>query len=104
LGAISPRDGVVPNSCKSNSRNTVDDPGIARPKRKAPEAHAALKAFAADHRRREEGLGRAAEELRTERDQAIRTAYEDGMAMSEIALVLVISHQRVSQIVRSHER
>ncbi len=77
---------------------------IARPKRKAPEAHAVLKEFAATYRRGEVELERAAEALHSDRDQAIRTAYEDGMAMSEIAAVLAISHQRVSQIVRSHDR
>jgi DNA-directed RNA polymerase specialized sigma subunit len=39
--------------------------------------------------------------LRDDRDQAIGTAYNDGMSMSDIATVLALSHQRVSQIVRS---
>jgi DNA-directed RNA polymerase specialized sigma subunit len=90
--------------CKSNSGNTADDPGIARPPRKAPEAHAALKAFAIDLRRREEDLARANEQLRADRDEAIRKAYAGGMTMTEIAAVLALSHQRVSQIVRSHDR
>jgi DNA-directed RNA polymerase specialized sigma subunit len=46
-------------------------------------------------------LNQRAEKLRAERDAAVRTAYHDGLPMSEIALVLSISHQRVSQIVRS---
>jgi DNA-directed RNA polymerase specialized sigma24 family protein len=96
--------GGLARSCKSNSRNRVNDPAIARPKRKAPEAHAVLKSFAADYRQRQEQMEQAADGLRADRDRAIRSAYGDGMAMSEIASVLAISHQRVSQIVRSHER
>jgi DNA-binding NarL/FixJ family response regulator len=46
-------------------------------------------------------LERRAEELRTERDQAIRTAYRDGLPMADIASLLRMSHQRISQIVRS---
>lgn len=74
---------------------------IPRPKRKAPEARAALVAFAAEHARREAELERAAQGLRDDRDKAIRQAYKDGLPMSGIADVLAISHQRVSQIVRS---
>ncbi len=72
-----------------------------RPKRKSPQARAALVAFAETYRRGEEELIQAAEKLRTDRDEAIRTAYNEGMAMSDIATVLDLSHQRVSQIVRS---
>lgn len=75
--------------------------GISRPRRKAPEARAALNAFAAKYRQRERVLSLAAEKLRTDRDEAIRTAYNGGMAMSDIAAVLELSHQRVSQIIRS---
>jgi DNA-directed RNA polymerase specialized sigma subunit len=39
--------------------------------------------------------------LRDERDEAIRQAYRDGLPMKAIAQVLGMSHQRVSQIVRS---
>jgi DNA-directed RNA polymerase specialized sigma subunit len=74
---------------------------IPRPKRKAPEAHAALAKFATEYARREVELERAAEVLRADRDKAIRQAYRDGLPMSGIADVLSISHQRVSQIVRS---
>lgn len=74
---------------------------IPRPKRKAPEARAALAAFATEHARREAELEKLAEKLRTDRDKAIRRAYKDGLPMSAIAEVLAISHQRVSQIVRS---
>lgn len=76
-------------------------PGIPRPKRKAPEARATLAAFAADHARREAELDRVAEALRADRDKAIRQAYKDGLPMSDIADVLTLTHQRVSQIVRS---
>jgi len=75
--------------------------GISRPKRKAPEARAALVTFAAEHSRREAELEKVAEKLRADRDKAIREAYKDGLPMSAIAEVLAISHQRVSQIVRS---
>jgi DNA-directed RNA polymerase specialized sigma24 family protein len=46
-------------------------------------------------------LEEAAERLRAERDEAIRQAYKDGLPMADIAKVLNMSHQRVSQIVRS---
>ena len=75
--------------------------GIPRPKRKAPEARAALTTFAAEYARREADLEKVAEKLRADRDKAIRKAYKDGLPMSAIADVLQISHQRVSQIVRS---
>lgn len=75
--------------------------GISRPRRKAPEARAALSVFAAKYRQRERVVSLAVEKLRTDRDEAIRTAYNEGMAMSEIASMLELSHQRVSQIVRS---
>jgi transposase-like protein len=42
-----------------------------------------------------------AEQLRADRDEAIRTAYNNGMAMQDIAAALSLSHQRVSQIIRS---
>ncbi|HUC08151.1 MAG TPA: hypothetical protein VMR96_08675 [Solirubrobacterales bacterium] len=51
--------------------------------------------------RREQALEKKADELRADRDKAIRTAYKGGMPMTEIARVLKMSHQRVSQIVRS---
>jgi DNA-directed RNA polymerase specialized sigma subunit len=38
---------------------------------------------------------------RAVRDSAIREAYRDGLPMADIARVLQMSHQRVSQIVRS---
>jgi DNA-directed RNA polymerase specialized sigma subunit len=76
-------------------------PCIPRPKRKAPEARAELVTFAAEHARREAELKRLAQALRADRDKAIRQAYKDGLPMSGIAEVLAMSHQRVSQIVRS---
>lgn len=97
------RTGRVPNSCKSSCGNRLNDHDIARPKRKAPEARATLKAFVADYQRRGTELEQQAAGLRADRDEAIRAAYSDGMAMSDIAAELDISHQRVSQIVRSSE-
>jgi hypothetical protein len=46
-------------------------------------------------------LEREAEALRAERDDAIRDAYRDGLPMADIAALLRMSHQRISQIVRS---
>lgn len=80
-------------------RSTIS--GISRPKRKAPKARAVLSAFASEYRRRERELEQVAEQLRDDRDQAIRAAYDGGMAMSDVAAVMELSHQRVSQIVRS---
>lgn len=58
-------------------------------------------AFATEHARREVELEQAAEALRTERDEAIRQAHKDDLPMSDIADILSLTHQRVSQIVRS---
>lgn len=58
-------------------------------------------ALSETYTRREAELERAAEQLRVERDQAIRAAYKDGLPMKAIAQVMGMSHQRVSQIVRS---
>jgi DNA-directed RNA polymerase specialized sigma subunit len=54
--------------------------------------------------RREQKIESTVEKLRADRDKAIRKAYEGGMPMREIATVLAITHQRVSQIIRSAER
>jgi DNA-directed RNA polymerase specialized sigma subunit len=51
--------------------------------------------------RREAALEQASEDLRQERDKAIRTAYSEGLPMKAIAQIMSMSHQRVSQIVRS---
>ena len=51
--------------------------------------------------RREDALAEQLEGLRAERDEAIRQAYRDGLPMKAIAQVMGMSHQRVSQIVRS---
>lgn len=58
-------------------------------------------AFAEDYERRQAELEQTAEQLREERDQAIRAAYKDGLPMEAIAKVVGLSFQRVSQIVRS---
>jgi transposase-like protein len=39
--------------------------------------------------------------MRKDRDAAIRAAYKGGLPMTAIARILHMSHQRVSQIVRS---
>jgi hypothetical protein len=58
-------------------------------------------AFAKEYAKREAALGRDGEQLRGERDKAIRAAYRAGLPMATIAQLLEMSHQRVSQIVRS---
>ncbi|HMC49696.1 MAG TPA: sigma factor-like helix-turn-helix DNA-binding protein [Solirubrobacterales bacterium] len=58
-------------------------------------------AFAKTYSRREAELEQAADQLRAERDKAIRAAYKEGLPMKAIAQVMAMSHQRVSQIVRS---
>jgi DNA-directed RNA polymerase specialized sigma subunit len=74
---------------------------IARHPRKSPDAHARLTAFAREQAKQQAALERTQEKLRAQRDKAVRAAYRDGLPMAEIARVLEISHQRVSQIVRS---
>ena len=60
-----------------------------------------MTAFAAEYARREAELEKLGEKLRTDRDKAIRRAYKGGLPMSDIATVLELTHQRVSQIIRS---
>jgi DNA-directed RNA polymerase specialized sigma subunit len=50
---------------------------------------------------RERELETKAEKLREQRDEAIRAAYREDVPMADIADVLKMSHQRVSQIIRS---
>jgi transposase-like protein len=57
--------------------------------------------FAPHYVERERDLEERAEQLRAERDEAIRTAYRGGLPMAEIASILKMSHQRISQIIRS---
>lgn len=57
--------------------------------------------FAKAYSEREEALAHQAEQLRIERDEAIRAAYRDDLPMTAIAQIMGLSHQRVSQIVRS---
>jgi transposase-like protein len=59
-----------------------------------------LAAFADDYARREAALEQMGDDLRHERDKAIRTAYREGLPMKAIAQVMGMSHQCVSQIVR----
>jgi DNA-directed RNA polymerase specialized sigma24 family protein len=60
-----------------------------------------LAAFAKAYSKRETALEQRAAELRRERDEAIRKAYGEGLPMAAIARTMGMSHQRVSQIVRS---
>lgn len=101
LLGITPAKSCQLGSCKPISRNRLDDHQIARPKRKAPEAKAKLKALVTTYGQRERKIEKQAEKLREERDKAIRAAYREGMSMADIAAVLKMSHQRVSQIIHS---
>lgn len=74
---------------------------MARTPREAPEARNRLADFANDYARRQADIEEAVERLRLSRDEAVRAAYKDGLPMTTIAEVLGLSHQRVSQIVRS---
>jgi transposase InsO family protein len=90
--------GVHANRLAGIVRTTSESP---RPKRHVPEAQTRLSAFAKSYGKREAELEARAEKLREERDAAIRAAHKEGLPMATIAQVLGISHQRVSQIVRS---
>jgi DNA-directed RNA polymerase specialized sigma subunit len=59
-----------------------------------------LEKFMRDYERRERTLDRQKAELREERDQQIREAYEAGLLMQDIGKVVGLTHQRVSTIVR----
>jgi DNA-directed RNA polymerase specialized sigma subunit len=60
-----------------------------------------LEAFAQDYERRDVALAKQQEALRAERDDEIRAAYKGDLPMEDIAEVLGLSYQRVSQIIRS---
>mgnify|MGYP001461116000 CR=1 FL=1 len=64
------------------------------------DARRRLSAFAREHARRQTEIERTRERLREERDDAIRHAYEAGMTMDEIAAIVGLSQQRISQIIR----
>ena len=53
-----------------------------------------------DYHKREQALDRQKAELREERDQAIRDAYQAGLLMADIGKVVGLTHQRVSNIIR----
>lgn len=53
-----------------------------------------------DYERRESDLDRQKAELREERDEAIRDAYQAGLLMADIGKVVGLTHQRVSNIIR----
>ena len=59
-----------------------------------------LSAFMRGYAKREAKLERERDALREERDEAIRRAHQGGMTMDEIAAVVGLSQQRVSQIIR----
>jgi DNA-directed RNA polymerase specialized sigma24 family protein len=74
---------------------------IARTKRQAPEAKAKLEAFAEDLHRREAELEKQQSDLRQERDEEIRAAYQGDLPMEDIAQVIDLHLSRVHQIIRS---
>jgi DNA-directed RNA polymerase specialized sigma subunit len=84
----------------TRSNVSLHDPRIVRPERRAPQASTRLVAFAKRYAKRESAWEKAGEELRQERDEAIRAAYGEGLPMTAIARIMGMSHQRVSQIVR----
>jgi DNA-directed RNA polymerase specialized sigma subunit len=59
-----------------------------------------LEKFMRDYYKREQELDRQKAELREERDQAIRDAYQAGLLMQDIGKVVGLTHQRVSDIIR----
>jgi DNA-directed RNA polymerase specialized sigma subunit len=59
-----------------------------------------LEKFMRDYAKREAELDRQKAELREERDQAIRDAYQAGLLMQDIGKVVGLTHQRVSDIIR----
>jgi hypothetical protein len=59
-----------------------------------------LEKFMRDYHRREQELDHQKAELREERDQQIREAYEAGLLMQDIGKVVGLTHQRVSDIIR----
>jgi sugar-specific transcriptional regulator TrmB len=76
-------------------------PRRGRPRKARPaEPMAELERFAKRYRPRAEKLERELDELRAERDRAIRTAAACGVPVVEIARALDLHHQRVSQILR----
>jgi IS30 family transposase len=50
--------------------------------------------------KREAELEQVGDELRQQRDEAIRAAHQAGLPMAAIAQIMGMSHQRISQIVR----
>lgn len=60
-----------------------------------------MAAFAKDFAKREAELAKAGERLRAERELEIRAAHSGGLPEEEIAGLLKISQQRVSQILSS---
>jgi hypothetical protein len=59
-----------------------------------------LEKFMRDYHRREQELDRQIAELREERDEQIRAAYQAGLLMQDIGKVVGLTHQRVSDIIR----
>jgi DNA-directed RNA polymerase specialized sigma subunit len=74
---------------------------VPRPPRpKPPGVTRRLEKFMRDYHKREQELDRQKAELREERDQAIRDAYQAGLLMQDIGKVVGLTHQRVSNIIR----
>lgn len=70
------------------------------PRPKPPGVTRRLEKFMRDYERRESDLDRQKAELREERDEAIRDAYQAGLLMADIGKVVGLTHQRVSNIIR----
>ena len=67
----------------------------------AADPRARLEAFAADWQQRRGAHEAAGERLSAERDAAIREAYAAGVTQPEIAVILGLSQQLVSRILRA---
>ena len=70
------------------------------PRPKPPGVTRRLEKFMRDYHKREQALDRQKAELREERDQAIRDAYQAGLLMQDIGKVVGLTHQPVSNIIR----
>jgi 50S ribosomal subunit-associated GTPase HflX len=70
------------------------------PKPRPPAAMAELERFAGRYRPKAEKLERQLDELRAQRDEAIRAAAAARVPLVDIAAIVGLTHQRVSKIIR----
>jgi hypothetical protein len=78
-----------------------DDAAIPRPPKPRPaDVRRQLVAAARDLERRQRDLDSAAERLRRERDEAIRSAAAGGLPLADIGAIVGLTQARVSQIIK----